>query len=115
MSSRTIEEALPKKAMQRILDFCIRLTDPESIILFGSYAKGTHNVFSDIDILIITQYKLHNRISTERQIKLFIHELGLNSDVLIYDSNQFQKASKDPLSFLGSISKEGLLIYDKTA
>jgi len=47
----------------KINDIVLRIANkfnPEQIILFGSYAKGTQNKGSDIDLLIIQDTDLPN-------------------------------------------------------
>lgn len=58
-----LDHELSEKIISELKD--IFLDDLCSIILFGSYAKGTDQTYSDIDILIILKHKFTHW--TERQ------------------------------------------------
>ncbi len=70
---------LPKKIQGAINDFLSDLeVKPLTIIIFGSYAKGTYTTDSDIDILLIFQ-KLEN----ENQIENAAKKIGMRTNTHI--------------------------------
>jgi predicted nucleotidyltransferase len=52
----------------------------EEIILFGSKARGDHDVFSDIDLLLITSKPLHWK--EEKAIVEILFDIGMTHDVI---------------------------------
>ena len=46
---------------EKIVEILLNNLDCESIVLFGSYARGTQNDESDIDIAIKTKDKLEKK------------------------------------------------------
>jgi len=52
----------------------------EEIILFGSKARGDHNVFSDIDLLLVTSMPLHWK--EEKTIVEILFDIGMTHDVI---------------------------------
>jgi len=52
----------------------------EEIILFGSKARGDHDVFSDIDLLLVTTTPLHWR--EEKMIVEILFDIGMSYDVI---------------------------------
>jgi predicted nucleotidyltransferase len=52
----------------------------EEIILFGSKARGDHDIFSDIDILLVTTKPLHWR--EEKAIVETLFDIGMSHDVI---------------------------------
>lgn len=54
MAKGTIENKLVMEIIEKYIEKICENYEIEAIILFGSYAKGTNNEFSDIDIAIIT-------------------------------------------------------------
>lgn len=54
MAKGTIENKLVMEIIEKYIEKICENYKIEAIILFGSYAKGTNNEFSDIDIAIIT-------------------------------------------------------------
>src|SRR5450759_370645 len=54
ISKRTDMNSIPPKVLLRgTLDRIIRAFAPERIVLFGSYAKGTAESGSDLDLLVV--------------------------------------------------------------
>lgn len=69
---------------EKILAYLMSHYAPHTIILYGSYADGSHNKNSDFDALIITDKQCigHDDNSVE----------GVLLDVFIYHSSEFTKA-----------------------
>ena len=42
-----------ESVLRAITDVIVRCCDPEEVVLFGSWAKGTAGVASDVDLLVI--------------------------------------------------------------
>jgi predicted nucleotidyltransferase len=87
---------------------------PESIIVFGSVAKGIDNEDSDLDLLVVwnEEETLSNR---ERNIKLrrLIGMVDRPLDLLTCNTEELKKALKEPNSFISQIVKEGKVIYGR--
>jgi predicted nucleotidyltransferase len=101
------------------------VVNPEKIILFGSYAKGTHvdhrykgkdgilyEYISDYDFLVVTNdnqepaFELDEKITTraekiQQELNIEIHEIGYINEGLEF--GQY---------FFSDIVKEGVLLYD---
>jgi predicted nucleotidyltransferase len=52
----------------------------EEIILFGSKARGDHDAFSDIDLLLVTTMPLHWK--EEKAIVEILFDIGMTHDVI---------------------------------
>jgi predicted nucleotidyltransferase len=52
----------------------------EEIILFGSKARGDHDAFSDIDLLLVTTKPLHWK--DEKAIVEVLFDIGMTHDVI---------------------------------
>ncbi len=60
------------KTLRSITELIVRCCDPDEIILFGSYAKGNAQVGSDLDILVIANFKkLPPAVPSEYLIPLY--------------------------------------------
>lgn len=102
-----------EKIIDRIKNYIIHVAQPTEIILFGSVAEEKNNIYSDIDILIVTKYKaLHNE-HLARQIRAYIKEFSFESDIFIIDEDSFMNARNDPFSFMSITKKTGKIIYKK--
>lgn len=80
--------------------------EPEMIYLFGSYAKGDWNDFSDIDVAIIFD-RPNNKFEIMRNILKLRRKIDLRIEPIIFDLNH------DPSGFLSTILDTGELIFKK--
>lgn len=87
--------------------------NPERIILFGSYAKGTPDTGSDIDLLIIQDTDLPNH-KRGLDIRLSLIGTKMPFDILVYTSNEYEKEKNDKYSFLYSAIKYSKTLYERT-
>jgi predicted nucleotidyltransferase len=101
-----------EKALTRIIDYAVRVVDPDRIILFGSWASGMNNVYSDVDLLIIDP-ATYRRSELEMQISSYAREAALAADVLIRTPREIEVAARNPSSFLASITRAGKVVYVK--
>lgn len=86
----------------------INSDDINQIILFGSVARGEDNNNSDIDILIITDFR--NEIKDlvyEKVTDISLYE-GEHISAHIISQNHFNKTKK--FSFLTNVLKEGVIL-----
>ena len=57
--------------------------DLQSVILYGSYARGDYDDASDIDIMIIADVNREDLFRYKRPIIRVTSELGLENDIVI--------------------------------
>jgi predicted nucleotidyltransferase len=98
--------------LQKIIDYTVRITEPDKVFLFGSMASGNITPHSDVDLLIITD---HTRIKKElsNMIIAFCKDFSLKTDVLIYSQSELEWEQQKANSFLGAVCKDGKLVYSK--
>ena len=86
--------------------------NPDKIILFGSYASGTPNNDSDLDLLIIKDTDLPpHRRSFDIQ-KLFMCSM-VPMDILVYTNKEFEQEQKEKYSFLSNAIKTSKILYER--
>lgn len=81
----------------------------DQAILFGSYARGTNNDRSDIDLMIImdTAKRFLDRI--EEFEELYDVMPGMAIDLLVYNKAELELISHR--AFIKTILKEGICLY----
>ncbi|MCX6237572.1 MAG: nucleotidyltransferase domain-containing protein [Bacteroidia bacterium] len=86
--------------------------NPDKIILFGSYANGTPNEDSDLDLLIVqdSDLPMHKR---GRDIRLSLIGAMIPIDILIYTKSEFDQEKDKRFSFLNSAIKNSKLLYER--
>ncbi|KPK75664.1 MAG: hypothetical protein AMJ79_10325 [Phycisphaerae bacterium SM23_30] len=82
----------------------------ESVILFGSYARGNSTQNSDVDFLVIAPSKLP-RFKRSRELYQLFKPYFFGMDILVYTPEEVKQDSSNPLSFVASIIKEGKVVY----
>ena len=84
----------------------------EKIILYGSYARGTQNTDSDIDIMVVLKNieLQHEKVGI---IGSLITEMKEQFNVLISTIPvTFQRYSESQRLFYKNVRKEGIVIYE---
>jgi len=83
---------------------------PERIILFGSYAKETEKLYSDIDILIVTKSPVP--LSQQTLSRDLFYDYPVNVDVLFCTDNELLSELNRRYSFLNAIMKNCVTLYE---
>lgn len=81
-----------------------------TVVLFGSYAKGTYTYGSDTDILLI----YNEEVSFEQAMSL---ALGISSEIdwqiHIYSLDDFNEGLANKMVFFQTILNDGLVLFKK--
>jgi predicted nucleotidyltransferase len=100
----------------------LKPSDPYKIILFGSYANGTPNEHSDIDIMVILDNNdvaktYRERLDKKVYIRGLVREINreMPMDILIYSREELNIIKKDGNYFIEEIEKTGKVIYEKAS
>ena len=84
----------------------------EEIILFGSKARGDHDVFSDIDLLLVTTSPLHWK--DEKAIVEILFDIGMTHDViftpLVVSKEEWKSGLFAQFPIYAEILRDGALI-----
>ena len=91
----------------------------EKVILFGSWAKGTSNKESDIDLLVVTQDNfVFDSFAQKMEAKLKISKAlnGLRKyadiDLIVHSRPMFEKFIELNSGFKNEIISSGTVIYE---
>ena len=95
----------------KITEIISKNFEVNKIILFGSYAKGTENNDSDIDICVLTDENIR-KIELLRAIRKLLYDyISKPIDLLIYKTDEFYERSNNIKSIEREIENEGIFIY----
>ncbi|MCX6223703.1 MAG: nucleotidyltransferase domain-containing protein [Bacteroidia bacterium] len=86
--------------------------NPERIILFGSYAKGSSTDDSDLDFILIKNTSIP-RNKRGLEVRRLFYGLPVAMDFKIYTSSEFNAELNDRYSFLSSVIKDSKLLYER--
>ncbi|MFQ6071486.1 MAG: nucleotidyltransferase domain-containing protein [Methanosarcinales archaeon] len=86
--------------------------NPEKIFIFGSYARGDWDEFSDLDLIIIkeTNKPLLERLS---DLVKYLKDTPKAIDVLVYTPKEFEEMRKNNNMFIKMVFEEGAVVYDR--
>jgi len=100
-----MDKKLAVKKAKKFSEKIIGILPIDSIILYGSYARGTNHKNSDIDIAIIVKKFDKDYFETYRKLTDAGNEIDYRIESIILEKD------KDFSGFLQTISKEGIVVY----
>lgn len=104
---------IPEKTINKVKDRLVKAYHPLEIYLFGSYAWGTPNEESDLDLLVVIDETNENRYKLLTKGHRALIDLDISKDILVYTKNEFLERAED-ISTLGyQIKNKGKKIYAK--
>ena len=94
--------------LQAIQEQIFRLCDPQKILLFGSQAKGTATINSDIDLCIVASTNNKRALLTD----LYCDTVSdMPIDFLLYTPEEWNQSVNDHQSFAHKLNREGVVLY----
>ena len=87
--------------LAKVLDVIVENLSPESVILFGSHAKGTATEESDFDLCVIVKEKRAKQ-------KVYLTSLPENVQVHIFEKKEFEELRKKKDTLVEEILRDGI-------
>ena len=112
MVMRNRVKELNAELLEEIVERILKVTQPEKIILFGSYARGEATAGSDIDILIIQPSDLP-RYKRSSPVRLALKGLFPSKDIVVYTPEEVKEWESASTSFIASALREGRVLYER--
>lgn len=97
-----------RPAIQKIVDEL----KPEKIVLFGSYAYGTPNPHSDVDLLIVLKTNISLKERSWKISRLLLPRT-FPVDILVKTPKEVETALKSGDFFLKEILTRGKVLYER--
>src|SRR5438128_7268751 len=101
---------IPMRVIRRFARQVAERFQPEKIILFGSYAYGTPQADSDVDILVIMPAR--NQLDQAVKIELAC-DPPFPLDIIVRTPHNMQWRLAEGDSFLREITTKGKVLYEK--
>jgi len=100
------------KHINELVNKIVNNIQTEEIILFGSYAYGNPDKYSDIDLCILTNDRSKRKIELIRKVRKAIAPIAsFPVDILIYGKEEFTNRSELNTTFEYKIKHGGISIY----
>jgi predicted nucleotidyltransferase len=85
----------------------------ERAVVFGSWARGTADGFSDIDLAVVIDTPLPP-FERGRLLRGVVEALPVGVDVLIYTPAEFARGLEERFGIFDAIVREGVTIYARS-
>ena len=100
-----------RKIINQITERIKREYLPEKIILFGSYAYGSPNEESDIDLFIIKETE-KRRIDRSCEVQKILRDIrGISIQPVVFTNDELNKRLKIKDDFILEIMEKGKVLY----
>lgn len=100
--------------LRQMVEVIVQEVDPESIILFGSRARGDARPDSDVDLLVIEREPFTVQRSRRKEIlrlSMALRHLPVAKDILIYSRDEFDYWRDSLNHVVGRASREGRVLH----
>jgi predicted nucleotidyltransferase len=108
--TRKNDNLVPMSAIRRFARDVAERFKPDKIILFGSYAYGTPNRDSDVDILVVMPCR--NRIGQAVNIR-WDFPVPFSMDLIVRTPRQLADRIKYGDSFMSEIVTQGKVLHER--
>ena len=96
-----------KSELKKLADKIKEITPATKIYLFGSYAYGTPNEDSDIDLCILTDEN-RRKLEILREIRRNVGDINYPLDILVYKTDEFNERVNNKYIMESKIYKDGV-------
>lgn len=100
------------KSLHPAIQKIVQELKPEKIVLFGSYAYGTPNRHSDVDLLVIMKTKASLKDRSWAVSRLLLPR-PFPVDILVKTPKEVEKALESGDFFLKEILTRGKVLYER--
>lgn len=85
---------------------------PRQIYFFGSYAYGTPQTHSDIDLVVVIDDTSETPFERDARAYRALRGIGVPKDVMVYTVSEFEQRASLATSFERTVKSRGRLLYD---
>ena len=107
LSPLTLNPSIKQQIVEKLMHL-----KPEKIILFGSYAYGTPNEDSDLDICVVKNYT--KKYKEKLQIRELLNDIDMPMDILNPKVDEFEFYKNEINSVYYDIDKQGELLWSNS-
>jgi len=99
------------KIVKRFINLIIKTFNLKKVIIFGSFARGDYHKGSDLDLIIVGEFK--ERFIDRIGKIMELNDTNLEIDAMVYTEEEFQKMIKERRPFIEQALEEGIVVYEK--
>lgn len=95
-----------------MVDRIVEQFQPESILLFGSQARGDADKTSDVDLLVVMKYVPDKRCAAI-EIRRSLRDLPVSKDILVTTPYEITKQRHVVGTIIRAALQEGKVVYER--
>ena len=103
---------MTNSVLSRIIDVIVSTLDPDTIILFGSRARGDAREDSDFDICVL-KTGISERRPVARRLYRALYGVGAPVELIVDTPDTFNKFKDNPHLIYRDIARYGKVVYEK--
>lgn len=103
--------------IREMVDTIVREANPDTVILFGSRARGDARPDSDVDLLIVEPEPFSSQRSRRQEtarLYLALRRLARPKDLLLYGRDEFERLKDSAHPIVGRALREGKVLHQRT-
>lgn len=100
--------------LRQMVEIIVSEVSPETIILFGSRARGDARPDSDVDLLVVETEPFSPQRSRRKEaarLYMALRNLGVSKDILLYSREEFERWKDSLNHVVGRAHREGRVLH----
>jgi len=109
-------QTLSQEELQHMVDVIVREVNPETVILFGSHARGDARPDSDVDLMVVEQEPFsaqRSRRAEYSRLSMALRDFPFAKDILLYSRDEFEYWKDSLNHVVGRAQREGRVLHDR--
>jgi predicted nucleotidyltransferase len=94
----------------------VEAVDPETILLFGSWARGDARADSDVDLIVVEAEPFgadRSRLRELARVGRALRRVNVPADILLYSRQEMERWRNSPNHPIGRALREGRVLYER--
>jgi predicted nucleotidyltransferase len=103
--------------LQQMVRTIVGEVAPETIILFGSRARGEAHADSDVDLLVVETEAFSPQRSRRKEaarLYMALRGMAVSKDILLYSRAEFEHWKNSPNHVVGRAHREGRVLHGRS-
>lgn len=103
--------------LRQMVETIVNEVAPETIILFGSRARGDARADSDVDLLVVETEPFSPQRSRRKEaarLYMALRGLAVSKDILLYSREEFEHLKNSPNHVVGRAHREGRVLHARS-
>lgn len=104
-----------RQIIKTVTDRLVQGLHPDQIILFGSYAYGTPDTDSDLDLLIVVPDSREPQYKRARECYRILRGIGIPKDIIVLTRQEYDRQLQSASTVAGLATQKGKVLYERPA